>query len=115
MTAIVLLVAALALAGPAAAADLVWDTQVAASGTGSEIPVVGHVVLNFMVCGTGFSGTVTVRQGPATASMLVTKTLTLALYTGCAEYYTLYPSSLIRVDFTRSAGTLNQVWVEHWR
>lgn len=114
-TGIFLLVAALLFAGTAAAADLVWSAQTGASGTGSEIPVVGHNVLNVMVCGTGYTGTVTVYQGPATGALMATKTISLTLNSDCTSYYALNPSSIVKIDFTLAAGTLSAVYLEHWK
>lgn len=107
--------AILTFAGTAAASDLVWTAQTAASGTGSEIPIAGNTVVNVMACGTGFSGTVTIYQGPATGTLTATKTITLVANSDCTSYYTFNPSSLIRIDFTLTGGTLASVWLEHWK
>jgi hypothetical protein len=115
LSATFVLLVALAFAGAASAAELVWSNQTASSGTGSEIPVPAHYVLNVMVCGTGYTGTVTIYQGPATGKVAATKTITTTTNSDCSNYYTLNPSSIIRIDFTLSAGTLAAVYVEHWK
>jgi hypothetical protein len=115
IAAAVVIAASAFFAGAASAADTIWSAQTAASGTGAEIPVVAYRVLNVMACGTGFSGTVTINQGPVTGKLTPTKVITLTTNSDCTSYYTLNPSSLIRIDFTLTGGTLAGVYLEYFK
>jgi hypothetical protein len=86
----------------------------AASGSSGEIDTSGAYSLNVQLCGTGFTGTVTVYQGAASGKLVATKTLTLTSYGTCAEYYSLDPSTLVKVDYTRTAGSLT-AYLEYYR
>ena len=99
------------VAAAPADAVTVWSDKTAASGTGSVYPT-GQQSIGFQVCGTGFSGTVTVYQGSRSEALTATKTLTKTTYTGCSEYYDLRRSNFVRIDFTLSAGTLDLVELE---
>ena len=107
---VVLLALALVIAGSANAVTL-WSNQIAASGTGTVVATAGKDIA-VQVCGTAFTGTVTIYQGSRTDSLTATKTLTLTGYATCAEYYDLRRSNVVRVDFTRSSGTLKTVELE---
>lgn len=86
----------------------------AISANWSSGPVsVGDVAfLRVQVKGTGFSGSVSVKQGESAGG--VTETFAsgaLTGYTGTSEYYDLRPSEFVQIDVTRSAGTVDEVLV----
>jgi hypothetical protein len=92
---------------PAAAeVKTVLDAVSAASGSSAVIDTGGAKVLNVQVCGTGFSGTVLVKQGAAPTKVVTTKTFTLVLNSDCTNYYSLVPSTSTQITYTRSAGSV---------
>ena len=79
-----------------------WSSGV--QGTGDV------AALRVQVRGTGFEGSISVKQGESPAALMETKASgALTGYTGSTEYYDLRPSSLVQVDITRTAGTINEV------
>lgn len=90
----------------AAEVRTVLDNVSAASGSSSVYDTGGARTLNVQVCGTGFSGTVLIKQGSATTKLVTTKTITLTLNSDCTEYYSLVPSTYTQITYTRSAGSV---------
>lgn len=84
----------------------------AASGTSGVIDTSGARVINVQACGTGFSGTITIKQGAKTTTLVATKTATLTLNSDCTTYWALLPSTYTEVTYTRSAGSLT-VYLEY--
>ena len=78
----------------------------AASGTSGEIQTAGNTHLRVQACGTGFSGTLSIKQGEVTAKLTETKAVTLTTNSDCTTYYELRPSTLTEVAYTRSAGSV---------
>lgn len=101
----VLLVVLVASLTAVAGTVTVVDGSSAASWTSSEYEI-NNAVPSFQVCGTGFSGTVTFKQGLKTGKLVATRTLTLSSYTGCTEYYQELPSPIVQLTGARSAGTV---------
>lgn len=68
----------------------------------------GYQHIRFQVCGSGFSGTVTAKQGANSTTLTDVKTLTLSGVTGCAaaNYVKLSPSLWTGFAYTRSGGTV---------
>lgn len=77
----------------------------------SGVQSVGDVsALRLQVRGTGFSGSISVLQGESPTALTETKNSgALTTVTGSGEYYDLRPSSLVKIDITLSAGTVNEV------
>lgn len=66
--------------------------------------------LRVQVRGTGFEGSISIKQGESPTSFMETKASgALTGYTAATEYYDLRPSSLIQVDITRAAGQIDEV------
>lgn len=84
----------------------------AASGTSGVIDTSGARTLNVQACGTGFSGTLSIKQGAKTTTVVETKAVTLTLNSDCTTYYALVPSAYTEVAYTRSAGSLT-VYLEY--
>jgi hypothetical protein len=78
----------------------------AASGTSGVVDTSGARVLNVQLCGTGFSGTVSIKQGAKATTLVQTKAVTMTLNSDCTEYYALVPSAFVEVSYTRTAGSL---------
>ncbi|HQN09946.1 MAG TPA: hypothetical protein PK569_20455 [Thermoanaerobaculia bacterium] len=79
-----------------------WSSGV--QGTGDV------AALRVQIRGTGFTGSVSIKQGESATALTETKASgALAGYTGSTEYYDLRPSSIVQVDVTRAAGTINEV------
>lgn len=68
----------------------------------------GYPIVRFQVCGAGFTGTVTAKQGAKNNKLVASKALTIAGLTGCdAAYYIKLPSAAwTGFDYTRAAGTV---------
>ena len=68
----------------------------------------GYAYVRMQVCGTGFSGTVTAKQGALSTTTAAVKVLTLSGVTGCtaANYVKLNPAVWTDVDYTRTAGSV---------
>jgi len=77
----------------------------------SGVQSVGDVAyLRVQIRGTGFEGSISILQGESPTSFMETKNSgALVAYTGATEYYDLRPSSLVQIDITRAAGTINEV------
>lgn len=105
------LVLALAVCGIAYGAGVrtVLNAVSAASGTSGEIATQGNARLRIQACGTGFTGTLSIRQGESAANLTETKAVTLTLNSDCSTYYDLRPSSLLEVTYTRTAGSVTVI------
>ena len=79
----------------------------AASGSSSVYDTGGARTLNVQVCGTGFSGEILVKQGANSAGLVTTKTITLTTNSDCTEYYSLVPSTVTQITYTRTAGSVS--------
>ena len=76
----------------------------------SGVQSVGDIsALRVQIRGTGFEGGISVKQGESPTALMETKSAALVGYTAATEYYDLRPSSLVQVDITRTAGTINEV------
>lgn len=66
--------------------------------------------LRFQARGTGFSGSISVKQGESATALMETKASgALAAYSAATEYYDLRPSTFVQVDITLSAGQMDEV------
>lgn len=79
----------------------------AASGTSGVIDTSGARTLNVWLCGTGFSGTATIKQGPTATTLTASKVVTFTTNSDCTESYALVPATYLEVTYTRSAGSLS--------
>lgn len=96
-----------------------WTSQTAASGTGKEILLNNHTYIQIDAKATGFTGTIVIYQynisGRAhwnTTIDLTVGTTTCPTAAGTSDpcLVNLNPGyDLVRVDYTRSAGTLDSV------
>jgi hypothetical protein len=84
----------------------------AASGTSGVIDTSGARVINVQACGTGFTGTITAKQGATTSTLVATKTAALTTNSDCTTYWALLPSTYTEVTYTRTAGSLT-VYLEY--
>lgn len=84
----------------------------AASGTSGVIDTSGARTLNVQACGTGFTGTLSIKQGAKTTTLVETKAISLTTNSDCTTYYALIPSAYVEVAYTRSAGSLT-VYLEY--
>lgn len=68
----------------------------------------GYQFVRVQVCGTGFSGTVTAKQGANATTLSDVKVLTLSGVTGCtaANYVKLNAAAWTGFAYTRSAGSV---------
>lgn len=68
----------------------------------------GYQNIRFQVCGTGFTGTVTAKQGALATTTSEVKVLTLTGVTGCAaaNYIKLNPATWTGFSYTRAAGSV---------
>jgi len=113
LLAVAVLLAALAPRPAGSSLDvLLFDAVSASSGTATPVRTAGYAYLRVQVCGgTGgdaFSGTVSIKQGARTATIVETLSLTLSGVEGCvaANYRTLNPSLVTGASYTRSGGKL---------
>ena len=69
----------------------------------------GYSRIRFQVCGTGFSGTVTAKQGALATTTSDVKVLTLSSVTGCAaaNYIKLDAATWTGFAYTRTAGSVS--------
>lgn len=105
--AVLTVIAMLLVAAPARGGVVtVFSAVSAASGTSGEINTSGGSQLRVQVCGTTFTGTVTIYQGAVSGALTATKTLTITENSDCSEYYDLRLSTLTRIDYTRTDGEL---------
>ena len=84
----------------------VFDGVSASSGSSGEINTSGGNQLRMQACGASFTGVLVIKQGAKTGKVTPTKTLTLTGLNDCSEYYYLQPSTLVQIDYSRSAGAL---------
>lgn len=103
---LMVLVALLVAGSLSAGVTTILSSVSAESGTSGVIDTSGARTLNVQFCGTGFSGTISVKQGAATTSLVETKALTLTTNSDCTNYYALVPSAFTEVAYTRTAGSL---------
>ncbi|TAL45424.1 MAG: hypothetical protein EPN91_02100 [Salinibacterium sp.] len=89
-------------------------TPSGASGTTGEFNVSGPNKFNWQLCTTGFSGVVSFNQGSVTGKLVTTKSVSLSTSTACTEYYWFNPSTLTSVTWTRSAGTVDNLYLEYF-
>lgn len=68
----------------------------------------GYSYIRMQVCGTGFTGTVTAKQGTNATTTSDVKVLTLTGVTGCtaANYIKLSPALWTGFAYTRTAGSV---------
>lgn len=86
----------------------------AATDTSGAIRVFGPHRFNIMVCGTGFSGTYAVSQGPKSNKLGTTlAAVTMTTDSTCNQYTSFDPSTYVQVDTTRSAGSVT-VYLEYF-
>lgn len=86
----------------------VFSAVSAASGSSAAERTAGATHMRMQVCGTGFSGTVTAKQGALATTLTDVKVLTLSGVTGCtaANYVTLNPALWTGFAYTRTAGSV---------
>lgn len=111
---LMVLVALLVAGSLSAGVTTILPSVSEASGTSGVIDTSGARTLNVWVCGAGFSGTVTIKQGPTATTLTETKALTLTTNSDCTESYALLPATLLEVTYTRSAGSLS-VYLEYYQ
>lgn len=90
----------------AAAPIKVLDGVSAASGSSSVYDTSVARDINVQVCGTGFSGTVVVKQGESADALVTTYTWTLTTNSDCTNYRKLATSTYTQITYTRSAGSV---------
>lgn len=68
----------------------------------------GYPIVRMQVCGTGFTGTVTAKQGALATTTSDVKVLTLTGVTGCtaANYVKLNAAAWTGFAYTRAAGSV---------
>jgi len=92
----------------------IFNAESAASGSYTDAQgnaaerTAGAAYVRFQVCGSGFSGTVTAKQGALSTTLTDVKALTLTGVTGCTavNYIKLSPAVWTGFAYTRSAGTV---------
>lgn len=114
-TALVLAAVVLSFSALAAARTVtIFSNVSAASGSYTDAQgnaaerTAGYAYVRVQVCGTGFSGTVTAKQGANATTLSDVKTLTLSGVTGCtaANYVKLNPAAWTGFAYTRSGGSV---------
>lgn len=99
-----------------AAARTVTIFNAVSAATGSYTDAQGNAAertagaqyVRVQVCGTGFTGTVTAKQGALSTTLTDVKVLTLTGVTGCAaaNYVRLNPAVWTGFAYTRAAGSV---------
>src|SRR5512138_155848 len=86
-------------------------TAITGASWSSGVQGVGDCAfLRVQVRGTAFTGSISVKQGESSTALMETKNSgALAAYTGSTEYYDLRPSTIVQIDITWAAGTINEV------
>jgi len=103
----------LVLGAPAESATFTLASGVSGDGTTGVKNVAGPNRFRIMVCGdTETSGSITVRQGPLSTKLTVTKEIALTDYATCSEYYSFDPSAFVEVEWEDIDGTIS-VYLEH--
>lgn len=86
------------------------SAAITASWTSGVQSVGDQAFLRVQVRGTGFSGSVSIKQGESPTALMETKNSgALVGYSASTEYYDLRPSSLVLIDITLSAGQIDEV------
>lgn len=101
--AVIVAIAGVAMADAVKALDAASE----ASGVSKIYDTGGGRAINVQVCGTGFSGTVLVKQGEGTSSLVTTYTWTLTSNSDCTNYRKFEPSTYTQITYTRSAGSVS--------
>jgi hypothetical protein len=104
----------LSVAALAARTVTIFNAQSAASGSYTDAQgnaaerTAGYSYVRMQVCGTGFTGTVTAKQGANSTTLSDVKVLTLTGVTGCtaANYVKLNPAVWTGFAYTRTAGSV---------
>lgn len=114
-TALALAAVLLSLTALAAARTVtIFNNVSAASGSYTDAQgnaaerTAGAAYVRMQVCGTGFSGTVTAKQGALSTTLSDVKVLTLTGVTGCApaNYVKLNSALWTGFAYTRTAGSV---------
>lgn len=108
-TALALAAVLISLTALAAARTVtVFSDVSAASGASAAERTAGYAHVRVQVCGTGFTGTVTAKQGANSTTLSDVKVLTLTGVTGCtaANYVKLNPAVWTGFAYTRTAGAV---------